>query len=209
MLTTRFPSIAFHFALNRTISLPELSEDEGIYLLEKLVPQICQDYTDETRELVKSVGGLPLALTLLGRHLYVQTRNNSSQRQLKKLQNLCRNTYERFYLSQPRIPWKQMSELSTNPIISLHSTVAISKQFLPEKAQKALHSLAISFPSKPYSFTEEEALAICQCVSEKTLDILVDSGLLEYLPPDRYCLHPIIVDYEKLHHLPMYSANIS
>jgi hypothetical protein len=67
VMTTRFPHIASSFASQKAISVPELSEEDGIALLQRLVPEITTDDAENVRALVRSVGALPLALTLVGR----------------------------------------------------------------------------------------------------------------------------------------------
>ncbi|HAE83355.1 MAG TPA: hypothetical protein DCK85_08190, partial [Ktedonobacter sp.] len=70
LVTTRFPEIALQFAHDGSTVVHELSEDEGMSLLARLAPEVVASKPGEVRSLVGAVGGLPLALTLVGRYLW-------------------------------------------------------------------------------------------------------------------------------------------
>lgn len=57
LLTTRLPQLAFAFAREQTFSLRELPEREGLTLLAQFVPQVVQQDSEGSRELVRAVGG--------------------------------------------------------------------------------------------------------------------------------------------------------
>jgi tetratricopeptide (TPR) repeat protein len=198
LLTTRFPNIAFSFARDDTIQLKELSQDESLHLLEKLAPHVSTRYPEEMQTLVHAVGGLPLALNLLGRHLYVQEKSQQPRRIRAALQKLQHNVQERLSLQEPRSQWKQNSSWSHDTPISLQTSIALSEKQLPTLARNAFHALSL-FPCKPESFSDEAALAICDGAPEETIDLLVDYGLIESYQSGRYCLHQTIADYARLH----------
>lgn len=195
LLTTRFPSIALPFAQENVSYLQELNEEASLALLQCLAPEAIESGFS-IRELVQSVGGLPLALTLIGRYLHVQAQYDQPRRLRAALNRLLQNVKERLQLAEPHVPWEYASSLPMSTALSLQATIAISEHSLPETAQKALYALSV-FPPKPYSFLEEAALAVCQ-MDEETLDLLVDSGLLETAQPGRYYLHQTIADYAKI-----------
>jgi len=66
LLTTRIPSIALHFANDGAFIVRELSEEDGLRLLARFVPDIVAGEPGAARSLFQTVGDLPLALTLMG-----------------------------------------------------------------------------------------------------------------------------------------------
>src|SRR5712692_8733083 len=85
LLTTRFPYVALQFAAEGAKVIQELSEHDGIRLLAQLAPKSVINNPPAARALVRSVGGLPLALTIIGKHLRAQSLSG----QPRRLQNAC------------------------------------------------------------------------------------------------------------------------
>lgn len=197
LVTTRFPAIALSLGREQTTRLGELPEEEGLKLFYHLVPSLKQCALEDVRMLTNAVGGLPLALTLLGRHLYVHAHSGPPRRLQKAILNLQEDIKERFQLGDPGPVRKMSTQSPVGTTQSLYAAIAISVQDLPTKARKALRALAV-FPPKPHSFSEEAALAVCHYPPEVTLDPLVDSGLLESDMVGRYCFHQTIADYARL-----------
>lgn len=196
LLTTRFPLLAHTFAHEQVITLRELTQEESLDLLQQLAPQAFQAHAPELSTLAQAVGGLPLALTLLGCYLHVQSLHGSPRRLLAALQNFRENLHARLQTAQPLPSWKYSPGYPAGTPISLQLAIDLSVLQLPSSAQAALHALAV-FPSKPYSFSEEAALAVC-AVSVETLDLLEDSGLITRCTPERYQIHQTISDYANL-----------
>lgn len=195
LVTTRFPEIALHFANNGITTIHELSEEDSLMLLAQLVPEFAMNQLGEVRELVQSVGGLPLALTLMGKYLRTQSYSGQQRRLSTAFARLnCAD--ERLLLTQPQAPGENSPGLPSGIPLSLQAVIAISEQQLSEQGQYALHALSV-FPAKPNTFSENAALAICN-VSMEALDRLTDAGLLEGSGQDRYTLHRTIADYAKL-----------
>ncbi|MBA2288239.1 MAG: tetratricopeptide repeat protein [Ktedonobacteraceae bacterium] len=196
VLTTRFPELAYQFAQEQAMAVHELSAADGIAFLAQLAPEITARETEDTRELVESVGGLPLALTLIGK--YLQTQLYSGQpRRLQTALSRLRSANERLQLEAPQAPAEHSPSLPSGTPISLKAVIQVSDQQLSQQAQHALRSLA-AFPAKPNTFSEEAALAVCAAPVE-VLDELFSAGLLESSMPGRYTLHQTIADYAKLH----------
>jgi hypothetical protein len=78
VLTTRFPSLALHFAHHQEeLTVHELEKERGgAGLLAQLVPTTVQ-HEARARHLIKCVGGLPLAL--MGKHLLLQSYSGQSR----------------------------------------------------------------------------------------------------------------------------------
>jgi tetratricopeptide (TPR) repeat protein/transcriptional regulator with XRE-family HTH domain len=195
LLTTRFPEVAHQFADEGAIPVGELSEDDGILLLERFVPQVVETRLEEVRALVQAVGGLPLAMTLMGKYLHLQVQSSQPRRLEMALARL-RSAEERLRLAQPLAPLERSPNLPSGTSLSLQAAIAISDQQLDEPAQDALRSLSV-FPAKPDTFSEEAALAVT-ALPPDVLDRLSDAGLLESSGPGRYTLHQTIADYAGL-----------
>lgn len=192
LLTTRLPQVAFAFAQQGAIVVPELREADGLALLARFVPQLVQQDSQDARALVRAVGSLPLALTLMGKYLAAQVSTGQPRRLQAALAHL-QDTEQRLRLSMPTTPGERSPSLPENIPLSLHAAITISARQLTPQDHAALCALAL-FPAKPNSFSEEAALAVSQEPVE-TLDALWDVGLLESSGPRRYTLHHTIADY--------------
>ena len=199
LLTTRLPHVAFAFAQEGAITVSELEEEDGVMLLARAVPDLVTQEPEQTRALVRAVGGLPLALMLLGNALAAQVFTGQPRRVQAMLDRL-QEAEQRLHVSLSRTQSERPLTLGHESPLSLQAAISISVQRLSENARQALCALAI-FPAKPNSFSEEAALAIGQMTLE-TLDELWDVGLLESNGPGRYRLHQTIADYERVQGLP-------
>ena len=106
-LTTRFTHIITRFAPNSTIQLRELQEEESVELLHLLAPRVVDAEPERVRELVCSIGGLPLALMLMGNYLRTQTANKLPRRIIAILERLSHaserlQVYELYPLGEKR-----------------------------------------------------------------------------------------------------------
>lgn len=192
LLTTRSPSVAFHFATTHATTVRELSEDDGLKLLAHFIPELVESEPNEARALVQSVGGLPLALTLMGTYLQSEAYTGQPRRLRTALARLC-HAEERLQLTIPQAPLERHTGLPEGAPLSLEALIGMSYWQLDRTAQQVLARLS-TFPPKPQSFSEEAALAVSAAPVE-TLDILIDTGLLETAGPGRYALHRTIADY--------------
>lgn len=192
LLTTRLPQVASAFAMDGLIMVSELEETDGLALLTRTVPQLVQQDPQRALALVRAVGGLPLALKLLGRYLAAQAFTRQPRRLQTALAQL-QNAVQRLKLSLPLERPERPDGLPIDAAISLQAVIAVSDQYLSKQAHGALCTLGV-FPAKPNSFSEEAALAVSQ-QSVDVLDELWDAGLLESSGPGRYTLHQTIADY--------------
>lgn len=195
LITTRFPAIAAYTDPTGPIMLQELDAGESMTLLRWLAPDVVEQELHKVQELVQAVGGLPLALTLMGNYLRKQAYSGQARRMVAALQRLS-NAGERLHISEPHTPADHTPSLPLEISVSLESIIAVSDQQLTAEARAALYALSV-FPAKPYSFGEEAALTIAACPTE-TLDTLLDTGLLECNNANRYTLHQTIADYARL-----------
>ena len=196
LVTTRFPEIARHFASDGAIVVRELDNTDGRLLLMRLAPEVVHAEPEEAQALVAAVGGLPLALTLLGNFLRAQAHSGQPRRLRTALERL-RSIDGRLKLAEPQALIGGHPSLSVGTPLSLLAVIGISDQQVSEEARTALRALAV-FPPKPNTFSEEAASAI-SAMPVETLDMLTDAGLLEGSGPERYTLHQTIADYARAH----------
>ena len=194
LVTTRFPGIASAFAPGATSIIRELGENESVVLLRMLAPQLMGRDTQKVRELAQAVGGLPLALTLLGNYLRLQSYSGQARRVDAALERLS-DAGERLTISEPRGPAERHSSLELDMPLSLQSVIDVTVQQLEPPTRAALYALA-AFPPKPNHFSEEAALAVADC-KVATLDALIDTGLLESADASHYTLHQTIADFAR------------
>ena len=192
LVTTRFTSIATQVATDQAIQVSELEDVDGVHLLAHFAPQIVQHERETALTLVRTVGGLPLALTLIGKYLGRQAYKGHPRR-LKTAIAQLHNAEQRLRLFAPQTSLEHSSRLSASGTISLQSVLAISDQQLSHQARQVLYTLSV-LPSKPSSFAAETAHIVAGA-SSALLDRLCDVGLLEHCGIARYMLHPVIADY--------------
>ncbi len=196
LVTTRIPAIAARLSIDEAFLLRELDDTHSIELLYSLAPRVVAREGQKTQQLVQAVGGLPLALTLMGNYLRKQGYTGLNRRINAALERL-HDARERLAISEPVSPGAIYPSLADGAPLSLQSIIAVTDQQLDEATSQALYMLAI-FPPKPASFSEAAALAVTRCPID-TLDVLVDTGLLESNNAERYTLHQTIADYARLH----------
>ena len=73
LVSTRFPAIAAEVAADGATAIEVLSNENGLTLLGQLAPEVVEGDIQRARELVTAVGGLPLALNLMGNYLRSST----------------------------------------------------------------------------------------------------------------------------------------
>jgi tetratricopeptide (TPR) repeat protein len=194
LVTTRFARIATRVAPGGAIQIQELHEEESVELFRLLVPRVVDAEPDRVRELVRSVGGLPLALMLMGNYLRTQTANKLPRRITAALERLSQS-HERLQVHELHPPIEKHPGLPEGALLSLHSVIAVSDQLLGPSSRATLYALSI-FPPKPQGCSEEIVLAVARCTLED-LDNLCDAGIVERRG-DRYMLHRVIADYARL-----------
>ncbi len=194
LVTTRFPGIASAFAPRATSVIHELGENESMVLLRMLAPQVVERETEKARELAQAVGGLPLALTLLGNYLRLQSYSGQTRRVDAALARLS-DAEARLRISEPRGPAERHTSLPLDMPLSLQSVIDVTGQQLSPRVKVALRALSV-FPPKPNNFSEVAALSVANC-DVATLDALIDTGLLESADASHYTLHQTIADYAR------------
>ena len=196
LITTRYPSIAGRLGTGNALTLQELGEDESMQLLRLIAPTIIEREAARAQSLVQVVGGLPLALTLIGNYLRSLTYTKQ-QRRIEAALSRLSDVEERLHIGEPNPASQRHTSLSPDKPISLYTVISVTDEQLKEEQQRlAFYALAI-FPPKPGNFSEEAALAVANCTTH-TLDTLVDMGLIEGTGMNHYTLHQTVADYARL-----------
>jgi len=195
LFTTRFPNVASHVAGEGAIAVRELDEDESMRLLTRIAEKVVALEPGEAHLLMRSIGGLPLAITLIGNYLRVMAYTSHPRRVLAALDQL-HSAEDRLRLAESQAPRERPPYLPANTPLSLRAAIAVTDQRLPSDVKAALRALSV-FPPKPNSFGEQAALAVSASTVE-ALDALTDAGLLELRGRDRYTMHQTISDYARL-----------
>jgi tetratricopeptide (TPR) repeat protein/transcriptional regulator with XRE-family HTH domain len=168
----------------------ELNSRYGVELLEEFVPEFVHEKPEEARKLVEVVGGLPLALTIMGKYLQWETYGQRSL-QIQQLLEMLRTRGAQAQLTMLLNP----SELFTNASPQLLSTIKVNIEQLDEKTREDLLAI-LAFPARPNTFSEE-AVRQVSGVSLKSLDHLEKIGLLQRAG-DRYSLDQAVINYVRV-----------
>ena len=196
LATTRLPEVAALFAGDGAVTVGELPHDDGVALLGRLAPEVVATASAEAHHLVEAVGGLPLAITILGRYLRAEAYTGQPRRLHEALTRLG-VPRERVNLATPRVPRDPPNDLPLETPVALQTVIGLSDERLDPDAQALLRALGV-FPPKPNTFAEVAALAVGAALPA-TLDALQDAGLVETAGAGRYSIHQTISDYASLH----------
>ncbi len=194
LITTRFPRLATALTADGTMRIEELSLNDGMTLLRQRVPQVITHEEHKIEALVQAVGGLPLALTLMGNYLRKHAYSGPTRRMTDAIERL-NHADVRLQLSEVG-PSADPSSPLTGNVFSLSAIIAIAERVVSEEARQALRVLATTFLAQPSGFSEEEALTIVSSV--EVLDELLDAGFLEWSSGGYYTIHQTIADYAKI-----------
>ena len=189
LMTTRSPSLATELGGGAAMSVPELDLRSGGEVLRFFATALPEE---GAAPLVKAVGGLPLALVLMGRYLRLEGRLGEPRR-LEAARLRLQDPAARMDLVEARPALETQPSLSLGTSITLRTVISLSEAGLSEAARQMLAAVAV-FPPKPNSFDEATALAV-SAGDARAWDTLLDAGLLESMGAGRYALHPSVADY--------------
>jgi tetratricopeptide (TPR) repeat protein len=195
VLTTRFEHIAANFAGENAFLIPELEDAAGVQVLTRFAPELLAHEREVVWDLVRAVGGLPLALTLMSKYLGGQALTQQPRR-LRAALTYLQNTNQRLQLQVPQRAFERSPSLLERAEVSIESVIALSYCHLPVPAQRALRALSV-LPAKPHLLSCNAVLAVTDTLRE-TLQVLCDAGLLEQTRSGHYLIHPLIVDYARI-----------
>jgi len=162
--------------------IEELNEEDGLSLLATLAHKAVEVNNNLAKKLVSAVGGIPLALILIGKYLKMKSFGTTEQRIVFEMEELLKESEKPIKLTPP------------GEAGSVEALIGISYDALEKKARQALKFLSV-FPPKPSSFSKEAAEAVSN-VPIKILYDLSDYGLIEDLG-QRFTMNKIIVDFAR------------
>jgi hypothetical protein len=186
LLTTRDLGLARSF-LDRAavIRVPELEADPAWDLLQGLAPEACAADPAAARQLAIAVGGLPLALELIGGFLGAPERSLFPELGTVALGELA-DPGRRLALASVRLGSVD------GRAVTLEQAIALSLEGLAAPAVAAFHALG-AFAPKPADFDLDAAKAVTQA-EVSTLATLVARGLVDQPGGERLALHQIVAD---------------
>lgn len=189
LLTTRDKELARAFAgAAQTVSVSTLADSPAFALLQELAPEVCQVDPETAWRLAQAVGGLPLALALLGGYLSAPEHRffpDLSQAALAEMHD----PRQRLELAQERLG-------TPGQLVTLQETVALSLAGLREtqagqRAVDAFYALG-AFAPKPEQFSREAAEVVTNS-DGAALALLIARNLME-MHEGQLALHQVLAD---------------
>jgi tetratricopeptide (TPR) repeat protein len=196
LLTSRDKELARAFAgAAQVMSVPTLEDDPAFALLKAIAPEAFTADPGTAQQLALAVGGLPLALELLGGYLARPESSYFPALQTKALDDL-NDPQQRLRLAAARLG-------GTGEKVTLGDTITLSLDGLREmgggeEAVAAFYALG-AFAPKPETFSVDAAKAVAEC-DESVLALLVARNLVEVSGEtrDRLALHQTLADVARV-----------
>ena len=182
LLTTRDDDIARMFAPGQARHVPELEAGPSVELLRSLAPEAWAAEPEALRQLARAVGGLPLALELLGGYL--------SAAEHHRFPDLLQEALAALRAPERRL---QLDGGRLDAVIGL--SLDQLQQTRPE-ALTAFYALG-AFAPKPARFQRKAAEAVAEC-DAAVLALLIARNLLEG-EGDSLALHQTLADVAVRH----------
>jgi hypothetical protein len=192
LVTTRDAELARRFIGQRPTGIAELDEDASVALLARLCPEAMID-PQGLRELAVAVGGLPLALVLIGGEL----AGNAG------LERWVRDAIERLKVAQEQLALVDYEQRPGMAGITptLHAVLEMSLSALPDERTKAAFVGLGVFAAKPADFSREAALAVwgvAEQEADRCLRVLTQRNLLEITSGGRFTLHQLLAQVARM-----------
>jgi pimeloyl-ACP methyl ester carboxylesterase len=188
VITTRLPEVAEYITAEKPSAiyeLPRLTEDYAFELFVHLAPDVASEYPGESRELVRDLEGLPLALHVAGRLL------NSEHKIGLGVTKLLSELRAGKQLLEANAPADRI-ELRTQTIPTVDALLRKSTDCLDEYTRKCFAQLGL-FPAKPATFDEDAMKEIWEVDEPRhIISILVNRGLLEPDGTGRFQMHALL-----------------
>jgi DNA-binding SARP family transcriptional activator len=166
--------------------LSVLSGEQGLQLLATLAPQAVEEYDEQSRELVRDLEGLPLAIQVAGRLLHIESRLGWG---VGELLNELRDGTNLLMAQAPGDmvgPWHD-----TTP--SVAALLRRSTDALDDETRQRFADMGLFVP-KPATFDLAAIATLWEVADPKpTVRILVNRGLLEPLSGGRFQMHALLV----------------
>ncbi|HUF38050.1 MAG TPA: tetratricopeptide repeat protein, partial [Anaerolineales bacterium] len=188
LVTTRDRVIARGFAgAAHELVVETLADDAALGLLRSLAPEVVQAYPEEVLTLVQSMGGLPLAVELLGGYLSSREENLYPE----MFPDVGQAALDELADPERRLALAGVRLGSDGVGVSLRKTIELSMEALTDEARQAFHALG-AFASRPAGFSREAAEAVTKA-GPKVLAILAARNLLG-VEAERLTIHQVLAD---------------
>ncbi|RIK45683.1 MAG: hypothetical protein DCC57_16285, partial [Chloroflexi bacterium] len=202
LLTTRNQELARAFAgPTHTLAVPTLAAGPAFDLLCALAPEACAADPPQAQRLAAAVGGLPLALELVGGYLAAPERTYFADLRHEALTAVS-DPAGRLALACQRLG-------SDGAPVTLEQTLALSLADLPAPAVDAFHALG-AFAAKPAAFDRPAAEAVSGA-DGRVLALLISRNLVERVGDEEVgregdgeglALHQVLADFARTRTLP-------
>lgn len=166
--------------------LSVLSEDAALELLSRLTPETVAEYPDNSRELVRDLEGLPLAIQVAGRLLHTEARLGWG------VSNLLQELRAGATLLQAQAPG-DMVKLGQANSPTITALLRRSTDSLDDEMRQRFALLGLLVP-KPATFDLGAMAAAWDTPDPKPIArVLVNRGLLEPVSGGRFQMHALLV----------------
>lgn len=208
VVTTRFPKTARELmpTVGQVITVPTLSEKDGLLLLAELAPNSVWLAPDVLRKLVRRVGGLPIALVLIGNMLKAEGDDERAihtvEQYLISIATMFRRKKPAEFTEDHNFTLGEVIEASYKALGKI--TSLNDDQTLPgDLLRVALEALSVLRPD-PSWFTSSLAELLTGRSTQVLLE-LANAGLIEEVRypgekktdenDQRYTMHRVIAEY--------------
>ncbi|WP_265943264.1 NB-ARC domain-containing protein [Dechloromonas sp. A34] len=208
VVTTRFPKVARELmpTVGQVITVPTLDDTDGLALLAEFAPNSVGLAPDLLRQLVGRVGGLPIALVLIGNMLKAEGDNEHAVRSVEQyLVNIAAMFRRKKPLEFVEDHNFTLGEVIEASYIALGKETSLNEaELLPgDVLRGALEALSVLRPD-PSWFSSSLAEQITG-TSTRALVELANAGLIDEVRYDdehsksgndrRYSMHRVIAEY--------------
>jgi tetratricopeptide (TPR) repeat protein len=187
LLTSRDLGLARAFAGDRQAAfvVPELPDKLACDLLRAIAPEAWAADPAQAAQLAATLGGLPLALELVGAFLAAPERSLFAELADAAVTEMAEPAH-RLALASVRLGTVD------GRAVTLAETIALSLDYLSDAAVTAFYTLG-AFAPKPAGFDLAAALAVSQA-NAAVLATLVARSLVEQAGPETLALHQVVAD---------------
>jgi hypothetical protein len=192
LLTTREFQIAYDLTTpERTLQVGLLDLASSLQMLRKLAPEAVALDRKAAEKLCRKLDGLPLAIKLAGRLLAIEASVPSRMRKL--VDELIERREARLGLLQS----EHRLGLPQEEPPSLKAILGMSVDRLDQTDKERFAMLAV-FGGEPLTWEIGASAAVWECAedeAEAATSRLIQRGLVERRPDDRYWMHQLLADY--------------
>ena len=199
LVTTRLGSVAERLSPtpDDRYNLEVLDEESALELLRRLAPTVVEKHTAESRQLVRELEGLPLAIEVAGRLLntHCERWEGADSSSVARLLQELRDGSRLLKVNAPA----NMTTLLRETTPTVAALLQKSTDSLDEEMRDRFAHLG-AFASKPATFGLDYMAATWEVDEDEAQRIaneLIDHGLLEPVENGRFWLHALLVSHAR------------